>query len=173
MQFIYLVLSALGLLAFVIAAIIKGEEIKKNLFFVFTGSVLVGASYLFTPLGINGAVSSFVGAAQTIINYAFNAKNKKIPLWLTLIYVLLFLCLNIAVLNSPVGILALLASLCFVGSICAKDGKGYRMWQIINSSLWISYDFLSRSYGPLVTHFVLFCFTVIGILINDCRKKEQ
>lgn len=167
------ILRLLGLAAFIAAALIKGEEIKKNLFFVFTGSVLVGTSYLFTSLGMNGAVSSFVGGAQAIINYFFNVKKKPIPMWLTAVYALAFLLLNLAVLTSPIGILALLASLCFVGCVCAKNGSQYRLWQIINSLLWICYDLLSKSYGPLITHSVLFLFTVVGIVINDMKKKGE
>jgi len=172
MNFIYIALSILGLLAFITAAVIKGEQIKKNLFFVFTGSILIGASYLFTPEGINGAVSSFIGGAQAIINYFFNSRGKRIPIWLVSVYVLLFFGINLAVLESATGILAVLASLCFVGSISAKNGKGYRIWQIVNSSLWICYDILSHSFGPLLTHSVLFSFTVVGMLIND-RKFEK
>ena len=171
MYLLYMILSFSGLIAFVIAAVIKGEEIKKNLFFVFSGSMLVGISYLFTAVGINGAVSSFFGGFQAIINYFFNSNNKRIPIWLIVVYVLAFFVLNIAVISSPIGILALLASLCFVGSISAKSGKGYRVWQAINSALWISYDILSHSYGPLVTHMVLFCFTIVGMLINDYKIK--
>ena len=133
--------------------------------------MFVGVSYLFTSAGINGSVSSFIGGLQAIINYFFNSNNKKIPKWLILVYVLIFLALNLAVINSAVGLLALFASLCFVGSISAENGKGYRLWQIVNSSLWISYDILSCSYGPLVTHSVLFGFTVVGMLINDYKVK--
>ena len=173
MYLIYLTLSILGLVAFVIAAVIKGEEIKKNLFFVFTGSLFVGTSYLFTATGINGAVSSFIGATQAIINYFYNQKKKKIPMWLILVYVLLFLGLNIALINSPIGIFAILASLSFVGSISVKTGKGYRAWQAINGLLWIIYDVLSHSYGPLITHLVLFCFTVVGMIMNDYKIKRK
>jgi len=77
MNFTYVILSILGLAAFVIAAVIKGEEIKKNLFFVITGSLFVGISYLFTDTGINGAVSSFIGGAQAIVNFFSTAGIKK------------------------------------------------------------------------------------------------
>lgn len=168
-----MILSIVGLCAFIAAALIKGENIKQNLFFVFTGSILIGTSYLFADSGMNGVVSSYVGAVQTFINYFYNKKQKKIPVWLILAYVLAFLCMNLTVLESAIGILALLASLCFVGCISAKDGKGYRFWQIINSLLWISYDILSKSYGPLVTHGILFVFTIVGVLINDYRTSEK
>lgn len=172
MEVIYTILSTLGLGAFVVAAVLKGEEIKKNLFFVFTGSILVGTSYLFMPAGINGAVSSYTGAVQTIINFFFNSRNKKLPIWLIAVYVLMFLCLNLAVINSHVGILALFASLCFVGSISAKNGRGYRIWQVVNGVLWVCYDFLSHSYGPLITHCVLLGFTLFGILVNDFKTVK-
>ena len=172
MDIIYIVLSVVGLVAFIVASLLKGEEVKKNLFFVFTGSVLVGTSYLFARAGINGAVSAYIGGIQAITNYFFNAKKKPIPVWLIVLYALIFLFMNLAVLESAVGILALLASLSFVGCVSAKSGKGYRMWQMINSFLWICYDLLSRSYGPLLTHAVLFAFTAFGAWINDYRKKE-
>lgn len=170
MQILSVALSLLGLAAFIIASLLKGDEMKKNLFFVFTGSMLMGTSYMLTSLGLNGAVSSFIGGTQAIINYFFSVKKRPIPIWLIVIYALLFFGLNLAALNSPIGILALLASLCFVGCVSAKSGKGYRAWQTVNSLLWIAYDFLSVSYGPLVTHSVLLLFTLLGTIIND-RKQ--
>ena len=81
--------------------------------------------------------------------------------------------MNIAVITSPVGVLALMASLRFVGCVSAKNGRIYRMWQMMNSLLWISYDFLSHSYGLLSTHIILFLFTVLGSLINDRVDKKE
>ena len=172
MDYIYLIMSSLGTVAFIVATVLKGEEIKKNLFFVITGSILIGTSYLFTPAGINGAVSSFIGCSQAVINYFYNIRNKKIPIWVIVLYAILFAGMNLAVINSPVGLLALFASLCFVGMVSAKNGKGFRLWQLLNCSLWVTYDFLSHSYGPLSTHLILFGFTVFGIIINDLKKEK-
>lgn len=172
MQIIYMVLSVLGLVSFVVASLVKGENVKTNLFFVFIGSVFVGASYLLAPSGINGAVSAFIGALQAIINYFFNAKNKAVPIWLTAIFAAVFLGMNIAVLDSWTGVIAILATLCFVGGVSAKSGKGYRTWQMGNNLLWVCYDIFSRSYGPLLSHGVQLGFTAFGAWINDYRKKE-
>lgn len=172
MQLISVILSMLGLAACVTASLLKGDEIKKNLFFVFTGNILVGASYLFTSLGINGAVSSFIGGGQAITSYFFSAKKKPLPVWLIAVYALLFLGINLATIESPIGILAILASLCFVGCVSAKSGKVYRFWQALNNVLWIGYDILTCSYGPLATHSILLAFTLLGSFIND-RKTEN
>lgn len=166
-------LSLLGLLSLIAASLIKGEKMKRILMLVFTGNVLVALSYLCVKDGANGAVSSFLGAAQAILNYFFESKNKPIPVWLIVIYALSFVLVNLAVLSSPVGILAILATLCFVGCVSSKSGTKYRIWSAMNSSLWILYDILSKSYAPLVTHTILVLFTIAGMLINDYKKKKE
>ncbi|MBQ7792040.1 MAG: YgjV family protein, partial [Clostridia bacterium] len=126
----------------------------------------------FTNDGVNGAVSSYLGSIQAIVNFWFTSKNKLIPIWLLCVYALSFIVVNLAVLESPIGILALAATLCFVGCVSSKTGAGYRIWQTANNLLWIVYDILSHSYGPLVTHTVLCLFTVAGILLNDRKRKH-
>ncbi len=172
MQQISLVLSTLGLVVLIVASLIKGETIKKTLLLVFLGNVLVATSYLFTDVGINGAVSSYLGSIMAIVNFCFTAKQKPIPMWLMGIYALSFIGVNLAVLESPIGILALAAALCFVGCVSSKTGTGYRIWQTANNLLWILYDILSQSYGPLVTHTVLCLFTMAGILLNDLKQRN-
>ena len=165
-------LSTLGLAVLIVASLIKGETIKKTLYLVLAGNLLVATSYLFTDNGVNGAISSYIGSIQALINIFFAKKNKKIPVWLLVVYALSFIVANFAVLSDSVGIVALLATLCFVGCVSSKTGTGYRLWQLANNLLWILYDILSASYGPLVTHSVLCLFTMAGILWNDLRKKE-
>ena len=167
------ILSSLGLAVLIIASLIKGETIKKTLYLVLAGNLLVATSYLFVDNGANAAISSYIGSIQALINIFYAQKGKKIPVWLLVIYALSFIVANFAVLSDTVGIIALLATLCFVGCVSSKTGKGYRIWQAANNLLWILYDILSKSYGPLVTHTVLCLFTVAGILWNDCRGKKS
>lgn len=166
-------LSTLGLVSLIVASLIKGEQMKKTLMFVFAGNALVALSYVFTKDGLNGAASSFIGAAQAIINYFFDSKNKPLPIWLIVVYALSFIAVNVAVLSSPVGIIAMAASLCFVGCVTAKSGKGYRFWQVLNNGLWILYDILSKSYAPLTVHIILCVFTIAGMIINDVKLKKE
>ena len=166
------ILSGLGLAVLIVASLIKGETIKKTLYLVLAGNLLVATSYLFTDNGINGAVSSYIGSIQALINLFYAKKNKNIPVWLLAVYALSFIVANFAVLKDAIGVIALLATLCFVGCVSSETGKGYRIWQAANNLLWILYDILSASYGPLVTHTILCLFTMAGILYNDCRKKK-
>lgn len=170
METISYILSIAGLIAMIISSLIKGKNMKMILFFVFLGNVLVATSYLFTQ-NLNGAVSCFIGGAQALINYFFDSKNKKLPVWLITLYAVAFLGANLAVFTEVVDVIAIIASLTFIMCVGQKNGARYRIWTIINMCLWCLYDVLKGAYGPLTTHVTLLVFTVAGMLIHD-RKKS-
>ncbi len=174
MEILSYILSLLGLASMITASLIKGEKMKKILFFVFCGNVLVATSYLVGGSGFNGAASCYIGGIQAIINYFFDSKNKPIPKWLVVIYALAFIVCNLVVGGfKPLVILAIVASLTFVMCIGQTSGAKYRFWTIINIGLWCLYDILSKSYSALITHIVLLVFTVVGMIVHDKKKIKD
>lgn len=172
MEILSYVLSLLGLASMIIASLVKGEKMKKILFFVFCGNVLVATSYVVGGSGFNGAASCYIGGVQAIINYFFDSKNKPLPKWLVAIYCIAFIVCNLVVGGfKPLVILAIVASLTFVMCIGQSSGAKYRFWTIINIGLWCLYDILSESYSALITHVVLLVFTVVGMIVHDKKKK--
>ena len=121
------------------------------LLLVFLANALVATSYFLT--GANGgAAICCVGAIQTIINFNFERKNKPLPTWLIAVYAAMFIVANLLVFSNIYDIIALVAALLFVMGISSKSGKQYRLWSLANVALWIGYDLLTLSFGPLVTH---------------------
>lgn len=172
MEILSYILSLLGLASMIIASLVKGEKMKKILFFVFCGNVLVATSYLVGGSGFNGAASCYIGGIQAIINYFFDSKNKPLPKWLVAIYALAFIVCNLVVGGfEPLVILAIVASLTFVMCIGQTSGAKYRFWTIINIGLWCLYDILSESYSALITHVVLLVFTIVGMIAHDRKTK--
>ena len=167
------VFTALGTACILSASLIKGRNMKLILFLVFVANASVATGYLLGDNGINGAVSCYIGAAQTIINYFFECKDKPIPKWLVAIYALAFISINLYFGTNPGHTaLVIIASLTFIMSIGQKSGAKYRFWTIVNMVLWCTYDVLSHSYSVLITHIPQLTFTVIGMLIHDIKKKE-
>ena len=95
------------------------------------------------------------------------------PIWLIAIYAVAFIVMNILVFEVLEDLVAMLASLSFILCIGQKNGMKYRLCTALNSSLWITYDLISRAYGPLLTHGILFGTVIFGIIIHDIRKKEE
>lgn len=174
MEIFSYILSLAGLASMITASLVKGEKMKKILFFVFFGNILIATSYLVGGKGFNGAVSCYLGAAQAIINYFFDSKNRAIPKWLMGIYALSFIICNLAVGKFSVTVfLAIGATLAFVMSIAQHSGNKYRFWTLINICLWCIYDIFSEAFSPLITHGVLFIFNTAGILIHDKKRRKE
>ena len=66
----------------------------------------------------------------------------------------------------------MIAALTFVMCIAQSNGKKYRTWTLINISLWILYDVVTLSLGPLTTHIIQLVIVIAGILMNDITKKQ-
>ena len=66
-----------------------GKKMKTILTLNFLGNLLVGASYHLTA-GISGAAICYVACFQVLINYIFDAKGKKVPMWLIVFHAIVF-----------------------------------------------------------------------------------
>ena len=164
------ILSILGLAGCISASLIKGKRMKIILLLVCLGNALVATSYLLDG-GINGAISGYIGATQTLVNALFERKQKKVPIWLLCIYAAMFIGCNLAVEISALSLLAILPTLFFVLSIGQENGARYRVCIVFNSVLWCTYDICSGSYSGLLAHVSIFLFTVAGMIIHDRKEK--
>ena len=181
MEILAYILSFLGLASMIAASLVKGKNMKLILFFVCCGNAFVGVAFLLEGKGLNGAASCFVGAVVTIINYFFEAKGKKVPKFLTLVYGLVFTVVNLIVsggfvgadaLGVVCGLIAIAATWMFCMCIGQENGSKYRFWTILNMGLWLIYDVISGSYSVLVSHILQFLFPIVGKVLFD-RKKED
>ena len=169
MEILAFVLSTIGMICISVSPLLKGKNMKLILLLAFSSNVLVATSYLLTG-AFNGAATCYLGAAQTIINYFLERKNKPIPSWLVAVYAAAFVVANILVFSHVTDMIALVAAITFVFIISQKNGKQYRVWTIINTVLWVVYDLITRSYGPLSTHAILLMTSLVGMVMHD-RKK--
>ncbi|MBE7033027.1 MAG: YgjV family protein [Ruminococcaceae bacterium] len=147
-----------------------GKKMKTILTLNFLGNLLVGISYLFGS-DYSGAAICFTACVQVLINYSFDVKQKKLPLWLIIIHAVIFLTVNIITFAHWYDIIALAAAMLFVLSVAQSNAKYYRVLYVTNSFLWIFYDFLAGAYANLGTHIVLFIATSIAIYIRDKKAK--
>lgn len=158
----------------IIASLIKGEKIGKTLVLVCVANALVIASYTIEG-GMSGAGASVIGALISVINYFFESKEKPVPMWLNIIYILAFVA--VAAITGGItipAVLVMIAGTACVLALAQKNGKGYRVWISLNSIVWIVYDIIMHTWGPLVQHSSLLLFTLAGMIIHDRKdKKEQ
>lgn len=149
-----------------------GKKMKTILTFNFIGNFLVGMSYLCVS-GFSGMAVCFVACVQVLINYGFEVKGSKVPLWLIAVHAIVFVVVNLISFTAWYDILALLAALMFVLSVAQSSAKYYRALYLTNSLLWIGYDFLAGAYGNLFTHTALLIGISIAMFIRDRKEVKK
>ena len=172
MEILAFVLSTLGTVCICIPPLLKGKNMKLILLLIFSTNVLLATSYFLTG-AYNGAATCCIGAVQTIVNYFFERKNKPIPRWLIAVYAVAFTVANLLVFAKLTDVIALLAAGAFILAICQKNGKQYRVWTLVNTLLWLVYDGVNRSYGPLTTHGILLITILFGMVMHDRKKNTN
>ena len=156
---------------------VKGNTKKQMgliLALTFLTNFFMAMGYIVNGTGINGAVSCILGCVISVINFYFRINSKPIPKFMLILYFAGFLIINI--LSGKVFILtviAILATFAFVIGLAKKDGKGFRIWKIINNLLWGVYDIVSKSFNSLLLHTAIILFTLLGSLIFDVKKDSK
>ena len=171
-EILYYILYVAGTLAMVGALLSPPKRIKQILFFDFLGSFLVGTGYLFSENGINGAISVYVGAVMALVNFGIQSAKKEIPVWLMVVYGIVFAVMNFIGGFTWLAALAVVASLTFVIGIGQNNGAAFRRWTLANSVLWCAYDVFSKTYAGLLPHVVMLVFTIVGMIVHDRKIKE-
>ena len=168
-------LNFIGLACMITSSLLKGKNMKLILLFVCFGNATVSAAYLITG-AYAGGIACGIGAVTTLINAVIQIKGKTIPKWLIYTYAVIYALpqVYIFIVDPTVWqtLIALVASVSFTLCIGAENGKGYRIFTIVNMLLWCSYDALVPAYSTLFfTHLPLLLFTLAGMVIYD-RKKD-
>ena len=149
-----------------------GKKMRDVLILNFLGNALVGMSYFFVSEK-SGAIICFVACCQVIINYCFEIKEKRIPIWVISLYALAFIVANIIAFASWYDLLAFIASILYVLSIAQHNPGFYRVLYMANSAVWIAYDLFAKAYGNLITHIVLIVATITAIIVRDNKKIQR
>ncbi len=172
MEILAFAMGTLGAVSACIPPLLKGKNMKLILLLIFSANVLTAVSYILTG-AVTGAASCCVGAVQTIINYFFDRKNKALPKWLIAIYAASFIIVNLLVFKHIIDVIAILAAIAFIAAISQKNGKEYRIWTLVSVALWIIYDFVNLSFGPLITHVIQLTTIIFGMVIHDRKNVKN
>ena len=164
------VLSALATVLGIIEPFNK--KMSAVLAFNLTGNLIVAVNYPISgSLSFAGMAVCLVACVQVFINFLLARKNREVPVWLLVIYLVSFIAVNLLSFGAWYDILALGAAVCFVFSISQQTPRTYRILYCANSTLWIVYDFLAASYSNLAVHIALALFTLVSMLVNDRKEK--
>ncbi len=146
---------------------------KKNITLIYfaIGNIFVAAS-----LGLLGAYSGLIiqiiFVIQTIINYFYEKKSNKYPLWLILLYVIvpsIILAFNF---QSMWDICPLIGGIMYQLALVSQNFT-LRALNLVSALVWIPYDLHFGQYVGAISCTVFSITDVIAILRFDVLQKKK
>ena len=109
---------------------------------------------------------------ETIINYFWEKKYDKYPIWMILIYVIIPCIVLMITFSSVWDLLPLLIGILFPLAMLSKDFK-LRLLNLFSISAWIPYNFHVGQYIGFVSCIIFAIINIVSIIRLDIFKKEK
>ena len=170
---IKMIAEIIGFLVMVVSVIsLNCKSMSRLVILQCIANALVVCQY-----SIRGEISSSgvcaVGAAQTLIIYFFARKEKKVPVYLTLLFTVAALSFPIvsAVTRGsfdPVSdLLPMIASVTFNVAMVQSSSSISRILMFINATIWLILNCINPSLSLIVTYIVLDTSNIVGMVRLD------
>ena len=159
-----------------IAAIISMQLSKMSLIlfcqFICNG---VGALSYIAVGGFSGCGIYFVALAQVVVYYFLRKKYEKVPLWIAVCFIFLYISCSLLTYETPEDLISALAALTCALSLVQEKPRNYRVFMLLNGIIWMIYDISVGAYTMIISHVVTTLFAGIGMIRLDLKRpvKEE
>ena len=146
------------------------DKSKILLFFTF-GNLLVAIA-----LGLLGAyvgmIVQLTFTVESCINYFWEKKHDKYPIWLIILYIALPCALSFITFSSWWDMLPIIASVLFPLALLSKGFK-IRLLNLFSVISWIPYNFHFGQYVGGVSCIIFTIMNILAIIRIDFLKQEK
>ena len=168
----FLIAQILGIIGPSIKIISIQFKDKKKILLMFTLVNLIIGIELVLLEAYTGALVCFIAVIQTIINYIYVKKDKKLPKIFIPIYVILSLIVGIYSYKELMDILTIICAMLYIASICQTKEKNIRIISFMNFSCWIIYNLYHHAYTDVLFKVGFLISTAIAIYKYDIKKVK-
>ena len=169
----YLIAQMFGVIGIVFSVLSMQMKTKKNIMIMLIGLNLASAlNFLFLE-SYSGCYVCFFGVVETVINYLFDSKNKKVPIYVIGIYVIVNIILGISSYNEMLDIIPILCALLYCATVCTKKESNIRKEMLLNQILWLVYDLIVKAYMFSISNILTIVSTIISMYRYDYKKKNN
>ncbi|MBR6965093.1 YgjV family protein [Candidatus Saccharibacteria bacterium] len=147
------------------------KDKKKILLFFIVGNILTAVATGLLAAWV-GMLILIVFVVETIINYFWDKKYDKYPVWLILIYVIVPCVLSAITFQSAWDLLPIAAGILFPLALLSRDFK-LRLLNLLSVSVWIPYNLHIGQYVGAVSCAVFVVINLVAIIRLDVLKPKS
>ena len=155
------------------------KDKKKILIFNIVGTCFFAVEYLLLNAFV-GVVSNCISLIGLVWYFINDRKGKKKDYISISVMSALFIIFGIVTFTKWVDVLVIIASLTYTYSIWQSDNFVYRWYGIINSILWMVYNFVYIAFVSIVFETICLIAKIVGVIklyinrnADDKTNKEK
>lgn len=161
-----------GVIGIIFSVLSMQMKTKRNIMIMLFGLNLASAlNFLFLD-SFSGSLVCFFAVLETFINYLFDSKNKKVPIYIIAIYVVVNLILGFSTYKGILDLIPIVCALLFCATVCTKKESTIRKLMFGNQSLWLVYDIIVKAYMFSISNVLTLISIIISYFRYDYKKKE-
>ena len=167
----FIIAQIFGIIGIIFSVLSMQMKTKKNIMIMLLCLNLASAFNFLFLNSISGSLVCFFAVIETFVNYLFDSKNKSVPIYVIVFYVIVNIGLGLYSYHSLIDILPIVCALLYCATVCVKKESNIRKLMFANQSIWLVYDIIVRAYMFSISNIL----TIISIVISYFRfdyKKE-
>ena len=162
----FIIAQIFGVIGIIFSVLSMQMKTKKNIMIM-----LLWLNFLFLN-SISGSLVCFFAVFETFLNYLFDSKNNKVPIYVIAFYVVVNLVLGFSTYNSLLDLIPIVCALIYCATICTKKESIIRKEMFVNQTLWLIYDIIVKAYMFSISNILTLISIVISMIRYDYKKKK-
>ncbi len=163
----------IGLIASIVMILGIQVKEKKYICLIFiVAKIFYGINFALLS-AYSGAINQIIGLVITVVSYIYTKRNKKIPLWISSVFIIITLIGGFFTYSNIYSLLAIGAGITYALIVASNDMKTIRKLNLIQALLWTIYDLIISAYTASISSVFVFVSTLIAIFRYDILKKDK
>ena len=146
---------------------------KKHILIAFIFVNLFAAMGYILLKAYTGLVTTSIAVVQTTIQYIYDKKQKEVPKYFVIIYLISSIIGGFFTFKTFIDILPILSFVMYTLSILPKKESTVRKFTLLKLLLWIPYDAYKLAIASMIGRIITVVSTIIGMVRLDRNKKVE
>ncbi|MBQ6498172.1 MAG: YgjV family protein [Bacilli bacterium] len=168
----FVVAQIFGIIGIILSVLSMQMKTKKNIMIMLLLLNLASALNFFFLNSTSGFFVCMFAVLETFINYQFDSKNKNVPIYVIIFYVVVNIVLGMISYHKVLDIVPVICALLFCATVCTKKEANIRKIMFANQSTWLVYDLIVKAYMFGISNVLTLISIIIAFFRYDYKKKS-
>ena len=167
----FMIAQFFGILGIIFSVLSMQMKTKRNIMLMLLALNLASALNFLFLNSIPASLVCFFAVFETFINYLFDSKDKKVPIYIIIFYIIVNILLGASAYSTPLDIIPIACAIIYCLTVCMKKESTIRKLMFSNQSLWLVYDIIVKAYMFSISNILTLISIIIAMYRYDYKKK--